>query len=235
MTSTTSLRPRDVASAFTHCVRDESVMPDCSILVVNSQPVSPEAQPDAALDPIEVLSREFESAKSAIDDTTNGRSDARDTIHAMYPRAPDSIVRHFQIERCRCHLDWPAPLQAKILEDNLDKWLAQTGGADSEPARRARALLDEWKKWNGACNAIYSREGGPGMDALDEMLGAQFDLASERFIEASTTSQIGILLKLELAAYYGEFEEELKESPKLALNRIVLGLIRDLKTELGRS
>lgn len=73
------------------------------------------------------------------------------------------------------------------------------------------------------------------MDALDEMLGAQFDLASERFIEASTTSQIGILLKLELAAYYGEFEEELKESPKLALNRIVLGLIRDLKTELGRS
>ena len=121
------------------------------------------------------------------------------------------------------------------MQENIDKWLTQTVDADSQAARRARALLDDWKKWNGACNAIYSREGGPGVEALDEMLGAQYELASQRFIEAKTTSQIGISLKLELAAWHGDLEEELEENPKLAGNRIVLGLIRDLKAELGRS
>jgi hypothetical protein len=225
----------DAASAFTHCVtRGENVMPDGSVSIANAQSLATTSRAADALDPIEILSRAYQQAAAAMDDTSEERGNKRNRIRSLCPKVPRSIETHFQLENCQGHLDWPAPYQKDALQENADRWLSRMGDPNSAPCRQARALLADWRAWNRACKAIRRNERGPALDALDEELGTQLDLAGERLVEARTTSKIGILLKPELAADYGELADELEDNPKPGLNRIVLGLIHDLKTTLGR-
>lgn len=80
------------------------------------------------------------------------------------------------------------------------------------------------------CVSVWEAAGTPMEgDAMDAMA-----LAEEHFIEAPTTSLLGIRLKLEHVAETDNMAGALVRNPSLTVNRIVLGLLGDLKSEPRR-
>lgn len=60
-----------------------------------------------------------------------------------------------------------------------------------------------------------------------------FVAAQDRFIDAPATSLTGVLLKLELAHEYEDFEAMLVEEPNLIAPRVILNLIRNRRHLAG--
>ncbi len=57
--------------------------------------------------------------------------------------------------------------------------------------------------------------------------------AEECIATTSTTTLVGILRKLELISHVEAYDRDIKGGTNLIAPRVVLGLIRDLKVELG--
>ncbi len=83
--------------------------------------------------------------------------------------------------------------------------------------------------WDAYRQAVVAWEGdgapleGKSVDAMSD--------AEERFIEHRTTTPLGIRLKLEHVAQTDNMAGALDRNPTLTVNRLVLGLLRDLKSE----
>lgn len=96
--------------------------------------------------------------------------------------------------------------------------------SDDPVAQRYR----EYRAAEAAANAPeHTADEGPVIEA--------YDAAQDRFIAAPATSLLGVLLKIEMIAEMEDLEGMLEEAPKLAMPRIILGLIKDLRAVLGRT
>lgn len=86
----------------------------------------------------------------------------------------------------------------------------------------------EYRAAEAAVNAPeHTADESPEIDA--------FHAAQSRFIAEPVTSLLGVLLKVEMIAEMEDLEGRLEEAPKLAMPRIILGLIKDLRAVLGRT
>ncbi len=86
-----------------------------------------------------------------------------------------------------------------------------------------------WEALNRASEALNAADRDPS----EEIEDAYYE-ASDRFVDAHTTSTEGILRKLEHLAAVENMEKLSKEEPQLINCRIVLGLIKDLREAASR-
>jgi hypothetical protein len=87
-----------------------------------------------------------------------------------------------------------------------------------------------WTTLKSAQAAMSACEGDPPEEMQDAYL-----VACDRFMETRTTSPEGILRKLEYLAEVENVEALSREEPQLIQCRVILGLIRDLRSALGRT
>lgn len=86
-----------------------------------------------------------------------------------------------------------------------------------------------WTTLKSAQAAMSACEGDPPEEMQDAYL-----VACDRFMETRTTSPEGILRKLEYLAEVENVETLSREEPQLIQCRVILGLIRDLRSALGQ-
>ena len=172
-------------------------------------------------------------AEDAMNSTTDSRCAELDRIQALYPKPPRRVYEHFLTTKSEHGLiERPAPYQEGVLLRNVEYWRAW--GIDSDPCKHAIKLLTDWRAWDAECDAIYEKEGGRRLELDEEELERNLHETSDRFVEASTISHLGILLKLQYVAEIEDLADQVEENPTWVLGRIVLGLIEDLKREVGR-
>lgn len=108
--------------------------------------------------------------------------------------------------------------------------IAPAGSAPCANTSKEDPIKPFWEALTKASEALNAEDRDPS----DEIEDAYYE-ASDRFVNTHTTSTVGILRKLEYLAAVENMEKLSKDEPQLINCRIVLGLIKDLRTALGRT